>query len=154
MIRRYLTLGILSFGAAAFVGCKESSVPTSPATKPAIASEREPHDHVEMPDKLGTEEQKKIFLTPGGLYTEADIEANGRAIADIKYRGIKSEHSTMAKKGDKICPISETKANPKFTWVIGGKTYQFCCVPCIEEFVGKAKTTPGEIKPPDAYLKN
>lgn len=153
MVRKYLLASILGIGMAALVGCKEASAPSPPA-KATSDSHSEPHEHAEMPEKLGTEEQKKVFLTPGGLYTEADIEANGRAIADIKYRGIKSEHSTMAKKGEKICPISETKANPKFAWVIGGKTYEFCCVPCIEEFVGKAKTTPAEIKPPEAYRKN
>lgn len=140
-----VTLGLLT-------GCNRS-----PATTPTTeASPREdvPHEHVEMPDKLGTEEEKKVFLTPGGLYTEADIAANGRAIPVVKYRGIKAAHDTKAKPGENICPISETKANPKFTWVIGGKTYEFCCVPCIEEFVGTAKEKPGEIKPPEAYRKS
>ena len=61
-----VTLGLLT-------GCNRS-----PATTPTTeASPREdvPHEHVEMPDKLGTEEEKKVFLTPGGLYTEADIAA-------------------------------------------------------------------------------
>jgi multiple sugar transport system substrate-binding protein len=38
-----------------------------------------------------------------------------------------------------ICPISKTKAAPKFSWVVGGKTYQFCCPPCVDEFVQTAK---------------
>ena len=96
---------------------------------------------------------QKLFGTPGGIYTAADIKANGPKTPEEKYRGIKSSHNTDAKAGDKICPISETLANPQFTWVVGGKTYEFCCVPCIEEFVSAAKEKPESIQPPDSYRK-
>lgn len=104
-----------------------------------------------MPGKRATDEERAIFQTPGGLYTAADIRANGPATPDEKYRGIRPTHDAHPKPGDRLCPISETKANPKFTWVVGGKTYEFCCVPCVEEFVAKAKDTPDQIKDPDAY---
>ena len=49
--------------------------------------------------------------------------------------------------------LSLTKANRKFTWVVGGKTYVFCCPPCVEEFVRRAKEQPQEIKDPEMYVK-
>ena len=46
-----------------------------------------------------------------------------------------------------------TKANAKFTWVVDGKAYEFCCVPCIDEFVQAAKDNPGALKDPSEYVK-
>lgn len=106
-----------------------------------------------MPVKKTTDEERKLFLTPGGLYTAADIAANGKTIPAVKYNGIRPTHDSHPKPGQKICPISETVSNPKFTWVIGGKTYEFCCIPCIEEFLATAKEKPAEIKDPSAYVK-
>ncbi len=106
-----------------------------------------------MPVKKTTEEERKLFLTPAGLYTAADIEANGKTIPAVKYNGIRPTHDSHPKPGQKICPISETVSNPKFTWVIGGKTYEFCCIPCIEEFLATAKEKPSEVKDPSAYVK-
>ena len=57
------------------------------------------------------------------------------------------------KPGDKICPITDTKANPKCTWIVGGKTYQFCCPPCIDEFVRLAKENPDKVKDPEEYVQ-
>ncbi|MBC8134689.1 MAG: hypothetical protein H8F28_02245 [Fibrella sp.] len=96
---------------------------------------------------------KALFLTPGGLYTLADIEANGNASAYQKYASVVPDHDAKVKAGDQVCPISETKPNPQLTWVIGGKTYQFCCPPCIAEFVKKAKTDPKSVLAPEAYIK-
>ncbi|MBC7806977.1 MAG: hypothetical protein H7145_12590 [Akkermansiaceae bacterium] len=96
---------------------------------------------------------KALFLTPGGIYTKADIEANGNASAYRKYASVATSHDAQVKTGDLVCPISETKPNPQLTWVIGGKKYQFCCPPCIAEFVQKAKTNPDSIKSPEAYVK-
>ena len=106
-----------------------------------------------MPVKKTTEEERKLFLTPGGLYTAADIKANGSTIPAVKYNGIRPTHDSHPKPGQKICPISETVSNPKFTWVIGAKTYEFCCIPCIEEFLATAKEKPDAIKDPSAYVK-
>ncbi|MDY3553298.1 hypothetical protein R5W24_002397 [Gemmata sp. JC717] len=106
-----------------------------------------------MPAKKATAEEQKLFLTPGGLYTAADIKANGDTIPAVKYRGIRPTHQANLTPGQKICPISRTASNPKFTWVIGGKTYEFCCIPCIEEFLTTAKEKPAEIKDPSEYVK-
>lgn len=113
----------------------------------------EAHADAAMPAKLGTEEERALFLAPGGKYTEADIKANGNTIPTLKFKGIRAEHDDNPKPGDKICPISKTKANPKFAWVIGAKSYEFCCTPCIEEFVALAKEKPGEVKDPAEYVK-
>ena len=119
----------------------------------AFSNEAAAHPAGEMPAKKGTDEERSLFLTPGGAYTAADIAANGATVPTVKYKGVRAQHDDNPKPGDKICPISKTKANPKFTWVVGGKTYEFCCIPCIEEFVVLAKENPGEVKDPKDYVK-
>ena len=119
-------------------------------TNAAVVGE---HAGAEMPAKKGSDEEQKLFLTPGGLYTAADIAANGTTVPTVKYKGIRAQHDDNPKSGEKICPISRTKANPKFTWVVGGKTYEFCCVPCVEEFVVLAKEKSAEVKDPSEYVK-
>lgn len=111
--------------------------------------------HVEegMPDRVADDEERELYLTPGGIYTAADIEANGNLTASQKFKGIKSSHDMFPKAGDRICPVTKTKANPKFTWVIGGKSYEFCCPPCVDEFVKTAKLNASEILTPEEYVK-
>jgi len=106
-----------------------------------------------MPDALADEEARKLFLTPGGAYTEDDIAANGRQTAARKFRAFVPTHDLFPKAGDRTCPITLTKANPKCTWVVGGKTYEFCCPPCVEEFVKLAKNQPEKVQDPDQYVK-
>ena len=101
-----------------------------------------------------SDEESKLYLTPGGVYTAADITANGNTTVSAKYKTLKVAHDLKPKVGDKLCPVTLTKSNPDLTWVIGGKKYEFCCPPCVEEFVTLAKTKPEEVKPPEAYLKN
>ena len=108
----------------------------------------------EMPESLPAEEERKLYLTAGGKYTEADIKANGGVTATQKFRGVPSSHDMFPKEGDRICPVTKTKANPKFTWIVDGKSYQFCCPPCVDEFVTMAKERPEEMKAPDDYIKS
>lgn len=98
-------------------------------------------------------EEQKLFFTPGGLYTQADIQANGSQLPMDKFRDIASEHDMNPKKGDLLCPITMTKANKKFPWQIGGKTYYFCCPPCIGEFVKRAKEKPSDFPSPVDLIK-
>ena len=107
----------------------------------------------DMPAGVDADEERALYLTPGGLYTEADIKANGAVTASDKYKGKMAKHDMKPKAGEKVCPITMTKANPKFTWIIGGKTYEFCCPPCIDEFVLLAKTSPKEVLEPTEYVK-
>jgi hypothetical protein len=37
--------------------------------------------------------------------------------------------------------------------VIDGKVYEFCCPPCIDEFVKLAKNEPEKLKAPGDYVK-
>jgi hypothetical protein len=111
------------------------------------------HDEGGMPPGVDSDEAKTLYLTPGGKYTAADVRANGNTTPGVKFRGVKSEHDAKPQPGDKVCPISNSKANPKITWVVGGKTYEFCCIPCIDEFVQTAKDKPNEIKEPSEYIK-
>ena len=111
------------------------------------------HEDAAMPAPLADDASATLFLTPGGRYTEADIEANGRVTAKQKFKAFMAKHDMHPKRGDLICPITETKANPACAWVIGGLTYQFCCPPCVEEFLRQAKESPDQIKEPEAYVK-
>jgi len=128
----------------------------------AIAGERfrlgfttkvEVHAESAMPNKVANDEERDLYLTPGGIYTEADIKANGSVVASRKFKGFMATHDLKPKSGDKICPITLTKANPKVTWIVGGKAYEFCCPPCVDEFVKQAKEQPAEIKAPEAYVQ-
>ena len=106
-----------------------------------------------MPDKVADDRERDLYLTPGGLYTEADIAANGSKTASERFAGFKPAHDLDPQPGDKICPITLTKSNPQCAWVVGGKTYEFCCPPCVDEFVTLAKTKPEAIKEPESYVK-
>ncbi|MCY2938830.1 MAG: hypothetical protein NTV55_10790 [Planctomycetota bacterium] len=108
----------------------------------------------DMPvSNLSAEPEEKLFLTPGGIYTQADIKTNNNQTASRKFRGFQPSHDLKPKIGDRICPVTLTKANPDCAWVVGGKKYEFCCPPCVEEFVQLAKEKPGEIKEPSEYVK-
>jgi len=50
--------------------------------------------------------------------------------------------------------VTKMKANPKFTWIVDGQSYQFCCPPCVGEFVTMAKERPEEMKTPEDYIKS
>ena len=104
-----------------------------------------------MPAKVADEYETTLYLTPGGKYTAADIAANGSVTASQKFKGLKAEHDLKPKPGDTICPVTLTKASPKFTWVIDGKPYEFCCPPCVDEFVAQAKEKPETVRPPAEY---
>lgn len=107
----------------------------------------------DMPPAVSGDEEQELYLKPGGKYTLADIAANGKTSAVAKFKGVKSNHDMRPKRGDKICPITMTKANPKFTWIVGSNGYEFCCPPCVDEFVRTAKENPDEIKMPGEYIK-
>jgi YHS domain-containing protein len=110
-------------------------------------------DHDGMPAGVAGDEERNLYLTPGGRYTADDIKANGGVTASEKFKGIKAVHDMRPKPGEPVCPITMTKANDKFAWVVGGQTYTFCCPPCVDEFVQLAKEKPDEIMAPDFYRK-
>ena len=118
----------------------------------AFESKPESTEHA-IPTKVVDDDEKKLYLTPGGKYSKADIKANGNVTASQKFKGLKANHDLKPKTGDKICPITLTLASPKFSWVVDGKTYEFCCPPCVDEFVLLAKEKPAEIEPPEEYRK-
>ncbi len=106
-----------------------------------------------MPSTVSTSAARELYLTAGGIYTAADIAANGKMTAAEKFKSFKAAHDMNPKTGDKICPVTATKANEKCSWVVGGKTYEFCCPPCVDEFVTWAKSEPAKIQPPEEYVK-
>ena len=98
-------------------------------------------------------QQEKFFRTSAGKYTEADSRANGERSPFEKYRGFRPGHVLKVHAGERLCPVTKTKATLDCTWVVGGLTYAFCCPPCAEEFVKWAKERPEEIQPPETYVK-
>lgn len=99
----------------------------------------------------GTPFEKDLYLKPGGIYTAADIKANGNSLPSVKFAGKHWEHADDVKPGDAICPVTNNKAESACSWVVNGKAYEFCCNPCIDKFVKWAKNTPEKIKEPSAY---
>lgn len=106
-----------------------------------------------MPTQLPESEERELHLSPGGKYTLADIAANGQLMPSQKYRGFQARHDYEPAIGDWLCPITRTKANESCTWTVNGHVYQFCCPPCIDEFVRLAKQDPDRLLAPDAYVK-
>jgi len=111
------------------------------------------HGSATMPPAIAAAEQRALHLEPGGVYTSADIAANGRTTPSQKYRSFQPQHDFNPEPGEPLCPVTRTKANANCTWTIAGQEYQFCCPPCIDEFVRLAKDRPSEIRSPDAYRK-
>lgn len=107
-----------------------------------------------MPGKVTDEEERRLYLEPGGLYTEADIAANGNQTASQAFASFKAQHDFSPQSGDMLCPVTRTKANPACSWIIGGQAYTFCCPPCVDEFLNLAKTDPDQVSPPEAYIKD
>lgn len=101
----------------------------------------------------GTEKEQALFLKPGGIYTEDDIRRNGNVVPSVKFKDMEWPHDDKLKVGDRLCPITNNKADARCAWVVGGNEYQFCCPPCLTRFVGFAKTDPTKIKAPEEYVK-
>lgn len=106
---------------------------------------------------VGAPEQRtpkivELWFTPKGKYTATDIAANGDLTAYEKFGEIEVEHEDPSP-GEIVCPISKSKTNPAITWQIDGKVYSFCCPPCIEDMVQRAKEKPDTIKAPEEYVK-
>jgi YHS domain-containing protein len=120
----------------------------------AFSSQPAPEPPPAMPVGLSGAEEALLYLEPQGKYTETDILANGPLLPAAKFRGVRSVHDFNPRPGDRICPVTRTKANPAFAWVIDGQTYTFCCPPCIDEFVAAAKERPESIQAADSYVKD
>lgn len=113
--------------------------------------------HDGMPEGIArgegvSDEERQHYLTPGGIYTTADIKANGDTIPSDKFKGMRWKHG-KAKAGDKLCPVTDNKADPTCSWVVNGKKYEFCCPPCLDKFIDWAKNEPEQIKEPGMYVK-
>ncbi len=112
----------------------------------------EEHDNG-MPAAVTGDEEQQLYFTSAGKYTEADIKANGPLSAGTKFKGFMSKHDMNPKPGEKICPVTFTKANPKIEWQVNGKKYLFCCPPCVDEFVRMAKEEPEDVLEPEGYVQ-
>jgi hypothetical protein len=93
----------------------------------------------------------QLYLTPGGIYTQADIEKNGNTTPAIKFKGIEWKHEDK-QPGDKVCPITNNKAEANCAWIVQGQRYEFCCTPCLDKFIRWAHDEPAKIKNADEYI--
>jgi len=111
--------------------------------------------HAAMPQgvKAGSEKERQLFLQPGGIYTQADIEANGNRVPSVKFKDVESwPHEDAMQVGDKICPVTKNKADARCSWIVNDKEYEFCCPPCLHKFIGWAKKEPEKVKDPSEYV--
>jgi hypothetical protein len=109
-------------------------------------------EQASMPAPVADAEESDLFRTPLGKYSSADIVANGPLLPSQKYRGFRAQHDFNPQPGDRLCPVTRTKANPSCTWIVGGESYEFCCPPCIAEFVRSAKEAPTRLSPAEDYV--
>ena len=105
-----------------------------------------------MPPQVADAEEQNLYLSPAGGYSLEDIAANGTKLPSEKFRGFRAQHDIRPQPGDQLCPITRTKAHRECTWIVGGQAYEFCCPPCIAEFIRQAKEQPDDIRPPAAYV--
>ena len=105
-----------------------------------------------LPVSLRTTKNDACFNPLRRKYSLADIAANGSLVPSEKYRGFRAAHDFQPQPGDRLCPITRTKAHPECTWIVGGQTYEFCCPPCIAEFVRQAKEQPERIMSAEEYV--
>jgi hypothetical protein len=85
-----------------------------------------------MPAKVADAEEKELYLKPGKIYTQKDIEANG-SDRPQKFKGVMASHD-LAKGRRQPRPVTRTKANLKLT-CHQRQALRVCCPPCVDEFV-------------------
>ncbi|MBI2806266.1 MAG: hypothetical protein HYX68_14905 [Planctomycetes bacterium] len=112
----------------------------------------------ELPDrrdgkKRAAEIERALVLASKGKYTQADVEAAEKQLPSEKYLGIIVVHDLRAKTGDSLCPVTRAKTDPRIRWQVNGRTYQFCCPPCIVEFVGAAQASSKTMVAPEDLVK-
>ncbi|AIE87792.1 hypothetical protein OP10G_4424 [Fimbriimonas ginsengisoli Gsoil 348] len=95
---------------------------------------------------------RELFASPGGAYTQADIELNGKVPPSERFEKVEFLYSMKPYPGQPIDPILKTKTGGAFDWYIGGKKYHFSSVATIEEFVLRAKKDPSSIQSPEHYV--
>ena len=136
---------------AILTGCRKEA--------PQLATEaaekhKHKHDGSDMPKGVsGTPFERELFLKPGGVYSDADIQANGNTVPSAKYGGISWPHEDEIQKGDKVCPVTANKSDERCHWIVNAKRYEFCCTPCLDKFVKWAKEQPEKIKDPADYVR-
>ncbi|MDX1930805.1 MAG: hypothetical protein SFV81_30050 [Pirellulaceae bacterium] len=107
-----------------------------------------------MPAGVPTGAEQNLYLTPGGKYTLADIQANGNMVASKKFKGQMSAHDMNPQKGDRICPVTLTKANPKFTWIINASPTNSVAHPASMNSCASPKNHPINLKIPISTLSS
>ncbi len=73
----------------------------------------EPESSPTMPGKVADEEERTLYLTPGGKYTEADVLANGRRTASMKFAGFRASHDPHPHAGIACLPDHRYASQPR-----------------------------------------
>jgi len=112
----------------------------------------------ELPDRhdgkrRAAELVRSVVLTPKGQYTWADTEAEKQGVPTEKYRELKVIHDMRPKPGDRLCPVTRAKAAPRIQWQVDGRTYLFCCPPCIVDFIEAARASIKPMIAPEQLVK-
>jgi hypothetical protein len=120
-----------------------------------VEGAKDPSGEFPNPNYKKSARLRELYLKPGGIYTEADIKANGNTTPVEKFAGKIFKHSKDVKPGDKICPITDQKANAECAWIVNGQRYEFCCQPCVDDFIVMAHDDEEKlkIKPAKEYVQ-
>jgi hypothetical protein len=104
--------------------------------------------------KAPKKDTSALYLNPGGIYTAADIKANGNRTAAEKFKGQdwSGAHDDNVKPGDKVCPVTKSKALSECAWTVKGQNYEFCCPPCVDKFINWAHFYSDRIKNANEYV--
>ena len=105
------------------------------------------------PPPVESEHEQQLYFTAAGKYTAADIAANGPLPPSQKFKAVRASRHRPTNVGDRLCPVTKFKANPKLTWIVDAQPYNFCSPNCVDEFVQLAKEHPDQIKMPERSAK-
>jgi len=119
----------------------------------SVAGAHEGHAGQPKGVERGSARERELYLTAAGIYTAADVHANGNTVPSEKFKDIAWPHDEDLKPGDRVCPVTSQKADARCSWIVGGKSYAFCCPPCLDKFMGWAKNKPEKVKDPAEYVE-
>jgi hypothetical protein len=95
---------------------------------------------------------RPIFATPGGAYTKEDIALNGTTPPYERFHRFQFLAIMKPYPAQPFDPITHTKTGGAFAWYVGGKLYHFASIGSLEAFVVMAKTQPGPLPAPEAFI--
>ena len=95
-----------------------------------------------------------LFSKPGGIYTAADIKANGNMTPAEKFKDKKLTHKVKPRpnQATKSVQSPATRQTPKCYWTVQGSEVRICCLPCVKAFVGLRNDEQAKVKNANEYV--